>query len=160
MQSKYIIIGLVAVLIIGGGAFMMSKKGTSDMLYVTEKKNEYPLPAPVIPSAGVSVMPAASTSTASTVKEFTMTAYYDEKGKWFSLKEISVKKGDTVRIKITNTKGMHDFVIDELGIKSELPLDKETIVEFTADKVGDFVYYCSMKGHREGGQWGTLKVTE
>jgi nitrous oxide reductase len=89
-----------------------------------------------------------------------MTSYYDETGKWFSLKEIDVKKGDKVRIKVTNTKGMHNFVIDEYGISQETPLNKETVIEFTADKAGEFVYYCSHPGHREGGQWGTLKVTE
>ncbi len=93
-------------------------------------------------------------------KEFTMTAYYDQKGVWFSLKEMAVKKGDKVRVKITNTAGMHDFVIDELGIKKELPLNQEVVVEFVADKVGDFVYYCSKPGHRIKGQLGTLRVTE
>ena len=93
-------------------------------------------------------------------KNFVMTAYYDDKGKWFSLKEMNVKKGDTVRIKITNTKGMHDFTLDEFGIKKELPLNEEVVIEFVADKVGDFEYYCSKMDHRAKGQWGTLKVTE
>lgn len=94
------------------------------------------------------------------VKEFTMTAYYDAEGKWFSLKEMKVKKGDTVRVKVTNTAGMHDFVIDELKVAKDLPLNEEVVIEFVADKAGEFVYYCSIPGHREGGQWGTLKVTE
>lgn len=103
---------------------------------------------------------SAATATQGDVKEFSMTSYYDEKGKWFSLKEISVKKGDTVRIKVTNTKGTHDFNIDEYGIKQMTPFNEETVIEFTADKVGEFAYYCSMPGHRAGGQVGTLKVTE
>lgn len=94
------------------------------------------------------------------VKEFSMTSYYDETGKWFSLKEISVNKGDRVRIKVTNTKGTHDFTLDEYGIKEMTPLDKETVIEFTADKVGEFEYYCSMPGHRQAGQFGKLIVKE
>lgn len=94
------------------------------------------------------------------VKEFSMTSYYDAEGKWFSLKEMSVKKGDKVRVKVTNTKGTHDFTIDEYGIKKMTPLNEEVVVEFTADKAGEFAYYCSVPGHRAGGQWGTLKVTE
>lgn len=101
--------------------------------------------------------PVADTSS---VKEFSMTSYYDTDGKWFSLKEISVKKGDRVRIKVTNTKGTHDFAIDEYVIKEMTPLDKETVIEFTADKAGEFMYYCSMPGHRQGGQFGTLIVKE
>ncbi|MEK6875520.1 MAG: hypothetical protein AABX30_02455 [Nanoarchaeota archaeon] len=97
------------------------------------------------------------TSTAP-VKEFVMESFYDDKGIWFSLKEISVNKGDLVRIKITNIKGMHDFKIDEFGVYSETPLNQETIIEFTADKSGEFIYYCTKLGHRQKGQWGTLKV--
>lgn len=94
------------------------------------------------------------------VKEFSMTSYYDNTGKWFSLKEIRVKKGDTVRIKVTNTKGTHDFTLDEYGVKEMTPLNKEVTIEFTADKVGEFEYYCSVPGHRAGGQSGKLVVTE
>lgn len=102
----------------------------------------------------------AESSAQTPVKEFSMTSYYDETGKWFSEKNIAVKKGDRVRIKVTNTKGMHDFVIDEYAVKQETPLNEETVIEFTADKTGEFVYYCSKPGHRDGGQWGTLTVTE
>ncbi len=98
------------------------------------------------------------------VKEFSMTAFYEAKdGKpapQFSLGDIAVKKGDRVRIKVTNTKGIHDFTINEYSIFEELPLDQEVTIEFTADKTGEFVYYCSKNGHRAAGQWGTLKVTE
>ncbi|MDP1695548.1 MAG: cupredoxin domain-containing protein [archaeon] len=103
---------------------------------------------------------AIKTTSSGNVKEFVMTSFYDDKGIWFSLKEISVKKGDIVRIKITNIKGNHDFVIDEYGIKEITPLDKEVVIEFTTDEVGEFIYYCSVNGHRQKGQWGTLKVTE
>lgn len=94
------------------------------------------------------------------LKEFSMTAYYDAQGKWFSLKEISVKKGDHIRIKVTNTGGMHDFTLDEFGVKEELPLNQEVVIDFTADKAGTFQYYCSKPGHRAGGQWGTFTVSE
>ena len=93
-----------------------------------------------------------------------MTSFYeivDGKPKpQFSLSEIIVNKGDTVRIKITNTKGTHDFTIDEYKVYAETPLNEEVVVEFTADKAGEFVYYCAKPGHRAGGQWGTLKVLE
>lgn len=92
------------------------------------------------------------------VKEFTTTAYYDETGVWYSLKEIRVKKGDTVRVMATNTKGMHDFVIDEFGVKKELPMNEAVTIEFTANKTGEFIYYCSKPGHRDKGQWGKLIV--
>ncbi|MDO8647775.1 MAG: hypothetical protein Q7R70_05185 [Candidatus Diapherotrites archaeon] len=106
----------------------------------------------------------ANEKTASPVKEFVMQSYTDViDGKYypkFSLKEITVNKGDLVRIKITMTSGMHDFKIDEFNAFAETPLNKEVTVEFLADKTGEFVYYCSKPMHRELGQWGTLKVID
>ncbi len=93
------------------------------------------------------------------VKEFSMTSYYDDTGVWFSVKELKVKQGDLVRIKVTNTKGMHDFNLDEFGIsKVETPLNQEVIIEFVANKTGTFEYYCSKPNHRAKGHWGKLIV--
>ena len=98
------------------------------------------------------------------VKEFKMTSFYeilDGKPKpQYSINEITVKKGDAVKIEVTVTKGNHDFNIDEYNIHQETPLEKPTVIQFTADKPGTFIYYCSMPGHRENGHWGTLTVTE
>lgn len=139
MNSRKIFLVVVIVVLLGGFVFIRSKSVAGTMTQAEVK---------------------SSVASTAPVKEFSMTAYYDAKGKWYSLKEMSVKKGDLVRVKITNTAGMHDFTIDEFGIKKELPLNQEAVVEFTADKVGSFVYYCSKPGHRAGGQWGTLTVSE
>ena len=96
------------------------------------------------------------------VKEFTIQSFTEViDGKYypqFSLKEIRVNKGDLVRIKVTNTKGTHDFKIDEFEAYAETPLNQEVVVEFVADKAGSFEYYCTKTGHRQNGHWGTLKV--
>jgi heme/copper-type cytochrome/quinol oxidase subunit 2 len=96
------------------------------------------------------------------VKEFTMQSFTEViDGKYYpqySFKEISVNQGDLVRIKITNTKGTHDFKIDEFNVYSMTPLNEEVTIEFVADKKGSFEYYCTQPGHRQNGHWGTLKV--
>lgn len=74
---------------------------------------------------------------------------------------ITVKKGEKVKIVMKSVSMMHDFNIDELGVKIPIAKDGETgTVEFTADKVGAFEYYCSVGKHRQLGQVGTLTVTE
>lgn len=78
----------------------------------------------------------------------------------FSPKEITVKKGEKVRLKISATSGKHDFKIDELNVYSDTPMGQVTVIDFTPDKAGKFVYYCAKPKHRELGQWGTLTVTE
>ena len=99
------------------------------------------------------------------VKEFTMTSFYEivdgQPRPQYSLKEITVNKGDSVRIKITVTKGMHDFKIDEFDVYADTKeLNKEYVVEFTADKAGEFIYYCTKPSHKQNGHWGTLKVLD
>jgi uncharacterized cupredoxin-like copper-binding protein len=103
-----------------------------------------------------------STTNQTPIKEFSMTSFMemvDGKPKpQFSLKDITVNKGDRVRIKIMVTSGDHDFKIDEYGIYANTQLNEEFTVDFIADKAGEFVYYCTRPGHRQNGQWGTLKV--
>lgn len=165
MNNKYLLLGMVAILIIGGFLFL-SKQDDSELKFMTDdvKKNTYPEPTPVVPSAGVSVSPVTPTTVTTSSKEFIMNSWMETvDGKmtaYFGLKEMVVKKGDTVRIKITNTKGTHDFKIDEYKIALDTPEGKEVMVEFVADKVGDFEYYCSKYNHRNIGQKGTLRVTE
>lgn len=98
------------------------------------------------------------------VKEFSIKSFaemVDGKPKpQFDVKEITVNEGDMVRLKVKVTKGTHDFNIDEFNIHQATPLDQEVVIEFKADKAGEFVYYCNMPGHRAAGHWGTLKVVK
>ena len=65
--------------------------------------------------------------------------------------EIRVKEGDRVRIEFTSTQGFHDFVIDAFGATKQIWAGNSTFVEFTADKKGEYEYYCSVGKHREMG---------
>lgn len=74
---------------------------------------------------------------------------------------IQVKKGTSIKLTLNSVSMMHDFNIDELNV--HVPITKKgesTTIEFTADKVGTFEYYCSVGKHRQLGQVGKLVVTE
>jgi plastocyanin len=96
------------------------------------------------------------------VKEFYMESFTEIiDGNYFpqySLKEIRVNEGDTVRIAINTTSGTHDFNLDEFGVSENTPTGEVTIVEFVAGEAGSFEYYCSLPNHRANGHWGTLIV--
>lgn len=80
---------------------------------------------------------------------------------YFKPNIITVKKGEKVRVVIKAVDMMHDFYVDELGIKSPIVKSGTTgTVEFVASKVGTFEYYCSVGQHRKNGQVGKLTVTE
>lgn len=149
MNKNYIFIALALIaVIVVGGVFIINNSKTNTKL---DTNNSPSNNAPDNQAQGE-------------VKEFKMDSFYemvDGKPKQqFSLEEITVNKGDTVRIIVTVTKGTHDFLIDEYGINAQTPLDQPTTIEFVADKAGEFVYYCSFPNHRQNGQWGTLTVTE
>ncbi len=74
------------------------------------------------------------------IKEFTVKAYKFG----YSPDIISVNKGDKVRIKINNTDVPHGIRIPDLNLKDN------NQIEFTADKIGEFSWYCAVfcgEGH-------------
>lgn len=148
---------LVAIVVLGGGYYWYT--------------SQQPVPVEVEMSMDQAVMPATSsgemvhttstaeataTVTADDVKEFVVT------GQNFSydVGTISVNHGDRVRIVFKNAGGNHDFVIDEFtGARTKVITGgEEETIEFTADKTGDFEFYCSVGQHREMGMKGTLTV--
>lgn len=77
----------------------------------------------------------------------------------FSEKEITVNKGDTVRIVFVNEEGFHDWVLDEFdAATSQIQAGNQETIEFVADQSGEFEYYCSVGQHRAMGMVGKLIV--
>lgn len=77
----------------------------------------------------------------------------------YDVKEIKVKKGDTVTINFKSDEGFHDWVVDEFSAATKRVNEGgETSVTFVADKVGTFQFYCSVMSHREMGMVGYLVV--
>lgn len=69
----------------------------------------------------------------SDAKEFTVNAFRFG----YSPDILEVNKGDEVRIIINNTDALHGMIIPELKLKGN------DIIEFTADKTGEFNWYCA-----------------
>lgn len=102
---------------------------------------------------------AAKTAVSFPLTKDTLSISMDAGSFFYSIKEIRVKKGQKIKIVLNSKDAMHDFVIDEFGVK--MPLTKEgqaNTVELTADKAGVFEYYCSVGQHRKNGQVGKLIV--
>ncbi len=78
----------------------------------------------------------------------------------YDIKQIKVKKGDTVTINFKSNEGFHDWVVDEFNAATDRVTEKDgiTSVTFVANKVGTFQYYCSVMRHRQMGMIGYLIV--
>ena len=75
---------------------------------------------------------------------------------------LMVHEGETVQINLINGEGAeHDIVVDGYASRSDRVLGKDasSTLSFTADKTGEFVYFCSVPGHREAGMEGRIQVT-
>ena len=80
---------------------------------------------------------------------------------YFKPATITARKGETVRVTFKNADGMHDWNIDECKVATKvIQAGQEETIEFVADKIGTFEYYCSVGNHRAMGMKGTFTVTE
>jgi nitrite reductase (NO-forming) len=74
---------------------------------------------------------------------------------------LSVHEGEVVQINLINGEGAeHDVVVDQYAARSDRVLGKgaSSTLSFTADRAGDFAYFCSVPGHREAGMEGRVEV--
>ncbi|HYI24020.1 MAG TPA: c-type cytochrome [Thermomicrobiales bacterium] len=75
----------------------------------------------------------------------------------WSQTEITVKPGDTIQV--VNAGAIeHDFTVDDLGIHEVLSSDAVTITIPEDAEPGEYEFYCSVPGHKEGGMVGTLTI--
>ena len=80
-------------------------------------------------------------------------------GGW-SEKEIHVRQGEVVQLRLTSEDVTHGFLIPDLGVRSEpiVPGTYQT-VRFVADRPGTYLYYCNILcSHRHGSMIGRLVV--
>ncbi len=137
------VIGFLVILaiVIASGVLKVNKKSSETSLPVEIQSTPTPTPAPIDVVNGEISVEAGS-------------FYYKPN-------LIRVKKGEKVKLILNSVSMMHDFNIDELGVK--VPITKSgstSTVEFTPNQVGEFEFYCSVGQHRQNGQVGKLIVTE
>ncbi|OGY39306.1 MAG: hypothetical protein A2418_00465 [Candidatus Brennerbacteria bacterium RIFOXYC1_FULL_41_11] len=161
MKKSYLIYGGSAVLLLVVVLLLVYSSPGQPVLPVlapspTPIISVSPTESPVISSAASSLPTSPSEAPRTgAVRDFVFTAS-DFK---YSLTELRVKKGDLVKIVLQNKEGFHDLKIDEFGVATEkLRVGQEDVVEFVADKIGTFEYYCSIGSHRLMGMKGNLIV--
>jgi len=145
MKKTYAIV-IVLVLVVLGVLFFTGKGSKLEAPAVVNDVNKE--------NGGTGLVSEEETTIAE-VREFTISGQNFS----FTPSSITVKKGDKVKITFKSIDGFHDFKIDEYGIATQqLKSPAEEVLEFTADKVGNFEYYCSVGSHRAMGMWGTFEV--
>jgi cytochrome c oxidase subunit 2 len=78
----------------------------------------------------------------------------------FEPAEITVKKGETVKLSLVSDDVAHSLLISEVGINAAMTKGHPTTVEITPDKVGDFPGRCGkFCGSGHGSMRFVLHVT-
>lgn len=167
LHAIYVSVIVLLLVVIVGGAYYVHKKVDNDGREIPRMMGQnIPNGIPMRGMNMTAVTPPPlsdqqkqqltdGTATTTTQKIFNITAgnFY------FVPNAITVNKGDQVTFVVTNAGGVHDVVVDELGVKTPTTRTATTATfTFTASKSGSFVYYCSVPGHRAKGMWGTLTV--
>jgi len=123
-MNKFIIIGIILVLLVGGG-----------ILYRTFLLAEEDKPV-----------------TTGVVREITVIAKKDQWR--FEPEEIEIQQGDRIVMTVINEDAYdHGIGIDAFGISQRMPANSTIKVEFVATKAGEFPFYCSVpcgEGHVDG----------
>ncbi len=149
MNNKLILaaVASIAILVIAAGGFYFMNANKSATIPTA---NEVTTPTET-PEAQAQTSPSVMAE-----NEFTV-----EGGEFkFTPSEITVKKGEKVKITFKNTgKFQHDYVIANLNATTKRlqPGEQET-VEFTPEKIGEFKIVCSVGNHEEQGMTGILVV--
>ena len=139
MKTKYIVaVGIIGVIVLA--AVVLRPSGAPQTSSPTPSATRVASPSPV-PTGPI--------------KDFTVEGSNFK----FTPDKITVNQGDSVRITFKNVMGMHDFRISEYQIATDIIKGgAQQVVEFTADKLGSFEFYCSVGNHRQMGMVGKLTV--
>jgi plastocyanin len=77
----------------------------------------------------------------------------------FDPDEITASAGEELEITLNNTDGqLHNFTLDEADFALEAAGGESETATLTVPDAGEYEFYCSVPGHRESGQVGTLIV--
>lgn len=157
MNASLVIVGAAALLVVGVFAW----RSMTGKIGPTPSASTAPVESIVPSSESLEEEAPALTEEELGAPDSVKTFEIEAGSYYYKPNEIRVKKGDTVRIVLKSVSMMHDFVIDELNVKMPFIKSGNTgEVEFVANTVGEFEFYCSMGNHREMGQTGSLIVEE
>lgn len=77
----------------------------------------------------------------------------------YDMSEIRIPANTDFTVTLQNEGFLqHDFVVDELGVGTELVDPGQSGSTVINAPAGEYEYYCTVAGHKESGMVGTLIV--
>lgn len=138
------LIGLISILIVFGGYFLL------------RGGYQAPTPAPTAPASEEVTTPEKEVVAPPVVKKLTVSGTEYS----FEPSSITVSVGERVKIIFRNEgRAPHNLIVEGLEVGTKTVGSGQTdILEFTAPTSGTYTTFCSVSGHRAAGMEGTLEV--
>lgn len=162
-----LIVGAIVLLVVAAGGYyvwstQMAPKSTAPVAVEDEQEEaEMETSEADMDTTAMVASPAAMATESATamMEDGSQTITVEGGNFYFKPNEIKVKAGTPVKLTFSSAQGFHDFVIDDLDVKTkQLTAGNQEIVEFTPTKKGKYEFYCSVGQHRQMGMKGTLIV--
>src|SRR3990172_3771079 len=156
----YLATGFVVLLLIVGGVFLLnrSRSDTSTLGSQTQTVDSSTQEAEERePYNDNDVLSETSEGVDATITQISV-----EGGSfYYKPNVIDAKVGQNLKVVFSAKDLRHDFVIDELDVRTPVVTAGDTAtVEFTPTEAGTFEFYCSVGNHRAQGMVGKLIVTQ
>ncbi len=158
-NKTLLIVIIVIIILLAGGYIYYSRKLAARNSHIPTHRRKVDLsvlkqtPAPLTNQQKQQLADGTSTTTKQKIFYVTGGNFY------FTPNKITVNQGDNVKILFNDVSGFHDFVIDDLRVRTPMVRPGQFVVaSFTGDKKGAYEFYSSLPGQREQGMKGTLIV--
>jgi uncharacterized cupredoxin-like copper-binding protein len=77
----------------------------------------------------------------------------------FAPQKIDLTAGENVGIVLRSEDLEHDFYVDNVGHVVHAPKGSTAQGGLSIDEPGTYKFWCTVRGHKEGGMVGTITVT-
>lgn len=152
VNKTYLAITIVVLVILGVGGFLVISSSSS-------KKTQNAVGD--VSRSTPSAMPSATAESVMAEENGEVTSLIVEASEMkFDKPVITIKAGQKISLKVKNIGQMpHDWVLEGTDIKTKMiTKGSEETIEFSVEKPGEYIFFCSVGSHRKLGMEGKLIV--
>jgi plastocyanin len=72
--------------------------------------------------------------------------------------DLEIDAQEEIALDLVSTGGPHDFAVQGLGLVNDVADGEDNVQRLRIDQPGEYTFFCTLPGHRDGGMEGTLVV--
>jgi plastocyanin len=76
----------------------------------------------------------------------------------FDPDRITIDAQEEIALDLKSDDNPHDFAVEGLGLIADVGAGDDSVQRLRIDQPGEYTFFCTLPGHRDGGMEGTLVV--